>query len=174
MKTQYEEKNAVVSREPLRILIPRSGEHVHNYGMISKFFHGLSEHKLLYTKCENPACLGFAYLPPRSDCPNCWEPMKWMELKPNELTGKVTTFSVVHYPGAGYEEDLARVEAKLPSIIVYVELPNIDTKIMSRLENCDPGDVKIGMKVKARFRQSLVPRRMPTFTCLDLYFVPVE
>ena len=90
------------------------------------------------------------------------------------VRGKIATFSVVNYPGAGYEEDIARVGGKLPSVIVYVEFLEADTKIMSRLEGCEPKDVFIGMEVEARFWQNTVPRRRATYTCLDLYFVPAE
>jgi len=157
----------------LRIRIPRTVEHVHNYGKISRYFRELAQHRVLATSCVNPKCLRpKTYLPPRADCPECWEPMEWKLVGSDGTKGKIATFSVVHYPGAGYEEDIKRVGSKLPSIIVYVEFPGADTKIMSRLENCDPKNVFIGMEVEARFWKNTAIRQRATHTCLDLYFVP--
>lgn len=167
-------KKIVETIGTLRIRIPRTVEHIHNYGKISRYFQGLVRHQIFASSCVNPRCLRKkVYLPPRADCPECWEPTEWKLIGPDGIKGKVATFSVVNYPGAGYEEDIERVGSKLPSIIVYVEFPGVDTKLMSRLEGCDPKEVFIGMEVEARFWQNTVPRRKSTYTCLDLYFVPV-
>ena len=166
-------KKIAVTADPLRIRIPRTVEHIHNYGKISRYFQGLVSHQIFATSCVNPKCSRKkAYLPPRADCPECWEQTEWKLIGGNGARGKIATFSVVNYPGAGYEEDIERVGGKLPSVIVYVDFPGVDTKIMSRLENCDPKSVFIGIEVEARFWQSAVPRRGATYTCLDLYFVP--
>ena len=166
-------KKGVITTNPLRIRIPRTVEHVHNYGKISRYFRELAQHRVLATSCVNPKCLRpKTYLPPRADCPECWEPMEWKLVGSDGTKGKIATFSDVHYPGAGYEEDIKRVGSKLPSIIVYVEFPGADTKIMSRLENCDPKNVFIGMEVEARFWKNTAIRQRATHTCLDLYFVP--
>lgn len=168
-------KKIVETIGPLRIRIPRTVEHIHNYGKISQYFKGLVRHQIFATFCSNPKCLRKkAYLPPRADCPECWEPTEWKLIGSDETKGKIATFSIVNYPGAGYEEDIARVGSKLPSVIVYVEFSGIDTKLMSRLEGCDPKEVFIGMEVEARFWQNTVPRRKATYTCLDLYFVPAD
>jgi len=159
-----------------RIRIPRKAVHFHNYGKISPYFVGLEKNNLVAIFCVNPRCSNRRIeLPPRADCRYCWESMKWMDLgvKPK---GKIETFSVVNYPGAGFEEDLTKVGGKLPCIIIYVEFPGILTKLMSILENCTPNDVWIGMRVEARFRKKAKSRIKSGYTnstCLDLYFVPV-
>ena len=103
------------------------------------------------------------FLPPRPDCPDCWDKTEWAEL-PHE--GKVATFAIVDYPGEGFVDDLQSVNAELPCIIVYVGIDGVDTKLMSRLEECKPEEVYIGMPLKARFVES------PNENCLDLYWVP--
>ena len=168
-------KKTAVTDNPLRVRIPRTAEHIHNYGKISRYFQGLAKHQIFAASCVNSKCSRKkVYLPPRADCPECWEPTEWKLIGTDGARGKIATFSVVNYPGAGYEEDIARVGSKLPSIIVYVEFPGVDTKIMSRLESRDPKEVFIEMEVEARFWQNTVPRRGATYTCLDLYFVPAD
>lgn len=146
----------------LRVEIPRTVVHNHSYGKTSPYFRALADGKLIGTHCT---ICKLTFLPPRPDCPNCWSENEWVMLP---TKGTVATNAVVRYPGAGYEEDLATVGAKLPSAIVYVEIEGVDTKIMSRLEGIDPDDVHIGMPVEARFVQP------PNMNALDLYWVPLE
>src|SRR3989338_8239965 len=71
------------------LMWPRAGEagtHRHTYGMLTPYFKGLTEGKLLATYCVNPKCPiyhgnGEMWLPPRADCPDCHQPMKWKEIK---------------------------------------------------------------------------------------------
>jgi hypothetical protein len=148
--------------ENLRIEIPRRVIHFHAYGKTSEYFRALAEGKILGTRCN--AC-NLVFLPPRPDCPECWQKTEWVEL-PHR--GKVATFAVVDYPGEGFIEDLQSVNSKLPCVIVYVEIEGVDTKLMSRLEDCEPNDVFIGMEVEARFVEN------PNQNCLDLYWIPVK
>lgn len=142
----------------LRVEIPRTVTHNHSYGKTSPYFRALAEGKLIGTHCKQ---CKLTFLPPRPDCPDCWGDTYWVEL-PKE--GKIATFAVVKYPGQGFEEDLATVGAKLPCVIVYVEIPGVDTKIMSRLEGVKPEDVYIGMTVEARFVKN------PNMNALDFYW----
>ena len=57
---------------------PRFGEegtHYHSYGLLTPYFKGLTEGKLMGTRCVNPKCpIGKGksdlWLPPRADCPD--------------------------------------------------------------------------------------------------------
>lgn len=155
----------VVKEHPLRIGKPRTITHRHNYGKVSPYFYGLKEGRLFGTRCR--AC-NLTVLPPYAECPDCWEPMEWVEL-PKE--GKVATFvRSVMYPGAGYAEDITHYGEALPTIVAYIELPGVATKIMSWIRNCDPKDVYIGMPVRACF----APADVASLTALDLWWEPVE
>ena len=146
----------------LRVNLPRTVTHDHSYGNLSPYFRALAEGKLVGTHCR--ACKK-TYLPPRPDCPDCYKKTRWVTLP---TKGRVATFAVVKYPGAGYEEDLETVGDSLPSIIVYIEIEGVDTKIMSRLLECDLSEVTKGMEVEARFAEN------PNLNCLDLYWVRVK
>lgn len=148
----------------LRIEIPRRVVHFHTYGNTSEYFRALAQGKILGMRCKRHR-RNLVFLPPRPDCPECWQKTQWVEL-PHR--GKVATFAVVDYPGEGFIEDLQSVDSKLPCIIVYVEIEGVDTKLMSRLEECDPADVSIEMEVEARFVEN------PNKNCLDLYWVPCK
>lgn len=144
----------------LRVEIPRTVVHSHSYGKASPYFRAFEEGKLIGTHCKGCA---LTFLPPRPDCPECWQETHWVYL-PNK--GEVATFAVVEYPGEGFEKDIKIVGAELPCVIVYVEIPGVDTKIMSRLEGVDPSGVYIGMPVCARFVEN------PNMNALDLFWVP--
>jgi hypothetical protein len=59
------------------VRIPRFGEegtHFHTYGLLTPYFKGLAEGRLLGTRCLEPTCPvgkgnGELWLPPRADCP---------------------------------------------------------------------------------------------------------
>src|SRR3989304_5484928 len=67
--------------------VPRFGEegnHFHSYGMLTPYFKGLTEGRLMATRCANRGCpiskgRGEKWLPPRADCPDCHQPMVWQE-----------------------------------------------------------------------------------------------
>ena len=68
--------------------VPRFGEegtHYHTYGLLTPYFKGLAERRLLATRCISPACPiskgnGQLWLPPRADCPDCHKPAKGLPL----------------------------------------------------------------------------------------------
>ena len=145
----------VVSEDPLVIKNPKNWDHIHSYGGWGKFFLGLREKKLLATRCTNTECEEKRlWLPPRTECPDCWHPMEWVEA-PQVAT--VFTHSVVKYPGAPF---------KLPSgtPLISVEIDGVCTKLMSYLKEGKPD---FGMKVKAVFNTA-----KPTNTILDLAWIP--
>jgi uncharacterized protein len=143
--------------------VPRFGEegtHYHTYGQLTPYFKGLSEGKLMATRCVHPNCpisrgTGEMWLPPRADCPDCHQPMVWQEVL--ELQGTIYTFTLVERGGAG-------LEIECPYYQIDVRLPGVCTIVKSYL--VDRTAIRIGDKVRAKFRTGTDA----THTCLDLYF----
>jgi len=152
--------------EPMKVLYtepalviewPRSFIHRHSYGKLSPFFKGLTEGRLLATRCANAECEEKRlWLPPRADCPDCNQPMVWEELR-QPVIGTVYTYARVVYAGTG-------IELTVPYYQIDVELPGVCTIFKGYLEYGEPS---IGMKVKACFRTA-----NPTNTILDMYWIP--
>ncbi len=146
---------------------PRFGEegmHYHALGMLTPYFKGLTEGKLMGTLCTNPKCpithgQGTVWLPPRPDCPDCHAPMKWKEIK--DPKGYIYTYSVVERGGTG-------LEIETPYYQIDVRLDGVETIVKSYLINREP--INIGDKVRARF----LTGKKATNTCLDLYFELVK
>ncbi|KKL81272.1 hypothetical protein LCGC14_1996410 [marine sediment metagenome] len=144
------------SESPLVIKNPKNYYHIHTYGGLSPFFKGLTEGKLLGTRCTNGQCEeDRIWLPPRVHCPDCFEPSEWVEA-PTE--GKIYTHSTVLYPGSGF-----RLSSPCP--LISIEIPGVCTKLLSYLKE---GEARIGLPVKAVFNTE-----DPTYTILDLAWVPV-
>lgn len=103
----------------------------------SSFLHGLAEGRLLGQRC--PAC-GKVYIPPRGACPTDGVPTTdEVELSDH---GIVTTFCVVNvdFPGQ-------RVAA--PYVAAAVLLDGADIPFQHLILGCDPGEVRMGMRVRA-------------------------
>ncbi len=141
---------------PIVIKHPYLVEYIHSYGQDSPFFAGLSNGKLLGTRCRK---CNYTYATPRLACVTCGRETEWVEL-PQE--GRVHTFTTCYF---GSEEFLKET----PFHLVLVEFDGVDTLFLSRLLGPErPEDIRIGMKVKARFRRN--SQLKPT----DVYFVPGE
>ena len=141
---------------PIVIKHPYHVEYVHSYGQDSPFFAGLSNGKLLGPRCGRCA---YTYATPRLACATCGGETDWVEL-PRD--GRVHTFTTCYF---GSEEFLKET----PFHLVLVEFSGVDTLLLARLIGPEgPEDIRIGMKVTARFRRN--SRLKPT----DVYFVPAE
>lgn len=101
-----------------------------------------SYYRLKATKCLN--CNRVNY-PPSKVCRYCGS----RELEEIELFGpaKVLTWTVIHTPPSGYEE-------YKPLIIAIVELLNSGVKILTRLTDIDPEEIKEGMLVEPVLRRT--------------------
>jgi uncharacterized OB-fold protein len=143
--------------------IPRFGEegtHFHTYGLLTPYFKGLAEGKLLGTRCVNARCpvsrgKGDLWLPPRADCPDCHQPMVWDEV--HEPRGYIYTYTQVVRGGTG-------LEIECPYYQIDVKIDGVGTILKSYLVDRRP--IKIGDRVCARFRTG----PDATHTCLDLYW----
>jgi uncharacterized OB-fold protein len=157
------EATVVRSLEPLVIEKPRSPIHIHTYGGETPFFRGLSQGKLLATKCVNKKCRpagkeGHIFLPPRVYCPDCLEKTEWIDITDlARKTARVHTHITVEHPGA-----FNRVP--IPCELISVEIEGVSTIIMSQLKGAK---AQIGMPIQPVFETE-----HPTFTILDLAWVP--
>jgi uncharacterized protein len=147
--------------------VPRLGEagtHYHTYGLLTPYFKALTEGRLLGTRCVYPACPiskgnGELWLPPRADCPDCHQAMVWKEVA--DPKGYIYTYTYVERGGTG-------LEIACPYYQIDVKIEGVATILKSYLDG--PGPVKIGDRVRARFRTGAEA----THTCLDLYWEKVR
>ena len=144
-----------LGQSPLVIKNVKDYFHIHTYGGLSKFFEGLRESKLLGTRCTNGSCEeSRIWLPPRVYCPDCLQPMQWVEAPQK---GEIHTHTTVEYPGSNFK-------LTTPCPLISVSLDGVCTKLMSYMIEGTP---KIGMDVQAWFRTE-----NPTHTILDLAWKP--
>ncbi len=106
----------------------------------SSFLRGLADGRLLGQRC--PAC-GKVYIPPRGACPTDGVPTADEVELPDR--GVVTTFCVVNvdYPGQ-------RVPP--PYVAAAVLLHGADIPFQHLILGCDPGQVRMGMRVRAAWK----------------------
>ncbi len=143
--------------------LPRFGEagtHFHTYGLLTPYFRGLTEGRLMATRCANGACpigkgRGDLWIPPRADCPDCHQPMVWEEVA--DTRGYIYTYTYVERGGTG-------LEIECPYYQVDVKIDGVGTIVKSYLLDRTP--IRIGDKVRAGFRTGVEA----THTSLDLYF----
>ena len=128
----------------------------HSYGLVSRFFEGLMEKKLLGTKC--PKC-GDVFCPPRA---HCWRnkckltETEWIDMP---MHGILHCFTVLGFAGEAFLSDL-------PFILAYVRIDGANTMIAGRLIGMDPENVECDMKVNIKFVEH------PAGNPMDIYFVP--
>lgn len=148
--------DGIIVRPNLRTIV-----HNHTYGGLSPFYAGLTKGKLMGTLCDDPSCVETGiWLAPRVDCPDCWGKMRWVEI--DTVGAKVYTHSTTNYPGAGFK-------MTVPCPLISVEIPGVCTKFMSYLFEFGEGEPCIGMPIRPKFR-----RRNPTYSILDLSWIPVD
>jgi len=128
-------------------------DYIHSYAQDSPFFAGLSQRKLLGSRC--PAC-GYVYATPRGHCMQCGAATEWHELP---LEGRIHTFTTCYYGGEAFLEET-------PFTLILVEFDGVDSLFLSRLVGVSPHQVTIGTPVKAQFV------RNSKFKPTDVYFVP--
>jgi uncharacterized OB-fold protein len=109
----------------------------------SKFYRDLKERgKILGLKC--PQCQ-LVYVPPKENCPKCFCKMKeWVEVGD---TGTVTTYTVVRYAVPSIQPQ------EPPFVLAKILLDEADSGFIHLLGEVNPNDLKIGMRVKAVFRE---------------------
>jgi uncharacterized OB-fold protein len=137
---------------------PRTLVHHHTYGLLSPFFAGLGQGKLMVTYCPNKECEeNRNWLPPRAHCPDCYTRMRWRELK-QPVVGKIYSYTLVDYAGVG-------IELKTPYWQIDVEIDGYPMATIFK-GYLAKGKPQIGDKVIARFRKG----REATNSILDVYW----
>jgi uncharacterized OB-fold protein len=106
----------------------------------SAYLRGLAEGRLIGQRC--PAC-GKVYVPSRGTCPVDGVPADREVELPD--TGTVTTFSIVNvaYPGQ---------QVTPPYVAAAVLLDGADIAFQHLILGCEPGEVRIGLRVRAVWR----------------------
>jgi uncharacterized OB-fold protein len=106
----------------------------------SAYLRGLADGRLVGQRC--PAC-GKVYVPSRGTCPVDGVPTDSEVELPD--TGTVTTFSVVNvgYPGQ---------QVTPPYVAAAVLLDGADIAFQHLILGCEPGEVRMGMRVRAVWR----------------------
>jgi len=170
------EKYVSKNRQPLVNEIPYSILYKHSYGEVSPFFVGLSKKKLLGTVCRNREKhrngKDLLFLPPRADCPECLaEVTEWVDLTDADI--RIYTFTTAYFAGETFLN-------KVPFTLINIDVQGYDnsySKLTSILVVDEPGEInisrdeiKIGMKIKPKFRD--VP--LEKIDASALYFVPAE
>ena len=130
-----------------------------NFGTVSftteakteEFINYLEQGKVMTTRCKK---CGTAYFPPKMDCPSCLDSdVEWFEITG---TGKLVTYTIVHYGPSGFED-----EAPYTLAIVDFDGLRIFGRISKDIEedNIVPGmavkvvPVKSGEKIAYEFQK---------------------
>lgn len=141
---------------------PRAIIHIHAYGGEALFFESLSKGRLLATRCDNPECeaCGSVFQPFRIHCPDCLVKCTVLDMTDiAKTTARIHTFMITERSGAFNT-------LPEPMKFINVEFDGVCTILMGYL--C-MGKPHIGMRVVPIFNT-----RAPTYTILDLWWVPVE
>ncbi len=147
---QLKNMSPIVTKQPYQI------DYLHSFGQDSPFFAGLTNRRLLGTRCKS---CGYGYATPKLACMECGGECDWEEL-PAE--GNVHCFTVCYF---GSEEFLP----ECPYLLALIEFEGFNTLMLTRALGLDPDEPSldwVGMKVKPKFRRKAKLR--PT----DVYFVP--
>ncbi len=124
----------------------------------TRFFAAIRDEQKIYgTGCSK---CGKVFLPPRKTCINCFtHNEEWVALSHE---GELLSFTVAR-------RQLAALPAKAPVIYGLIKLDGADTALLHMLGEVAPSDVKIGMRVIAKFA------REPKGAITDIdYFKPVK
>ncbi|MFQ6115611.1 MAG: Zn-ribbon domain-containing OB-fold protein [bacterium] len=141
--------------DPLEIPDRIQIDYKYSYGLISRFFREIRDHKRIYgTQCKS---CGTVFLPPRAHCAECYCDTEWV---PCGAEGTVKTFTVVYYATSAFFH-------KTPFVCAFILLDGADTLIMSNVIIDDVSQAKTGMRVKVIFKE----HRLGDLG--DFYFVPI-
>jgi uncharacterized OB-fold protein len=114
----------------------------------------LQQKKIYATRCSE---CGSTWLPPRRDCSKCGQrDLEWFEA-PQE--GRVHSYSILSFAAEAFWKDL-------PFVLAYIEFDGINTVLLTRLVGAKLDEVRIGMKVRAKFK------RLVEWSPNDVFFVP--
>ncbi len=101
-----------------------------------------NKYKLIGTHCEK---CNTDFYPPRELCPKCRRTGKIIEKRFSNY-GTIFTYTRIYAPPAGFEKDV-------PYNIAIVKLDNNGPDVLGQIVDCDPKNLKIGLRVEASFRK---------------------
>jgi uncharacterized OB-fold protein len=114
-----------------------------NFGTVSftteakteEFITYLEQGKVMTTRCKK---CGTAYFPPKMDCPSCLDSdVEWFEIAD---TGKLVTYTTVHYGPSGFEDEA-------PYTLAIADFDGL--RVFGRIsKSVDENDITPGMAVK--------------------------
>jgi uncharacterized OB-fold protein len=116
----------------------------------SAYLRGLAQGRILGQRC---GVCGQVYVPPRGTCPADGVPTSEEVELPE--SGTVTTFCIVNvgYPGQ---------KVTPPYVAAAVLLDGADIAFQHLVLGCDPGEVRMGMRVRAVWSEDGVSHFEPT------------
>jgi uncharacterized OB-fold protein len=105
------------------------------------FWEGAKNGKLLVQHCKD---CGLNIFYPRKFCPGCWSAnLDWIE-----ASGRATVYTF----STAYDMVEPKFWADLPYTIAYVYLAE-GVRMMTRIVDCKPEDISIGMEVQVVFHK---------------------
>ncbi len=131
MSTQESQANQFDMTRPLPVVQPWS----------EAFWEGAREGKLLLQHCKSCGAMIFY---PRKFCPECWS----AEIGWKEASGRATIYTF----STAYDMVEPRFWTDIPYTIAYVDLKE-GPRMMTRIVECAPADIKIGMEVEVVFHK---------------------
>ena len=136
---------------------------------IGRYLAGLKEGKILGRLCRK---CGRHLIPPRMFCEICWRPTdEWITLPD---TGIVNTFVISHVDWKAGRLDIEGGERPYTPAVIELDAPKVGTYqpgLLHMLDEVDPKDIEIGMKVKAVWK----PEEEREGSITDIkYFKPAE
>ena len=115
---------------------------------LDKFYDNLENKKIVGNKC--PKC-GDVFVPPRKICGKCniVIPLEenWLDLPE---TGELMNYTITAYK----VNDRSDRKTKKPQIIGIVKIDGSSTGLVYRLLDLEPGEIKIGMKMKIEWEEN--------------------
>jgi uncharacterized OB-fold protein len=152
--------DAVAPKPVTSIKTPMRLEYEYSAGLAtSRFLRGIGQGKILGQRC--PRC-GKVYVPPRGSCPRCAVATE-QEVELSDK-GTITTFAIVRVPSEN-------LDVPLPFASVHVLLDGADVPFFSVVQGCPLEQVRIGMRVRARWR----PKEELSSTLQSLqWFEPID
>jgi uncharacterized protein len=102
------------------------------------FWEAAREGRLVLPRCLS---CGRCHFYPRAICPHCMgERLEWVAASGR---GSVHSFTVVHRPPPGFED-------QSPYVVALIDLEE-GVRMMSWVTGCDPAEVRIGLPVEVVF-----------------------
>lgn len=106
---------------------------------IGRYLEGLKAGKITGAACDG---CGRRMVPPRAFCSTCFRPVdRWIELRD---TGTVNTFSLSYVTW-----DVRKLEEPQIPAVIEIDGTEPSSGILHLIEEVDPKEVKIGMRVQA-------------------------